>query len=45
VVEDELQMEILLKFLIQITNTFDGNRNSLDFLKQYGIIYKNLTSQ
>lgn len=45
VVRDELQMEILLKFLIQVTNSFDGNTNSLDFLKQFGIIHKNLTSQ
>ena len=38
-------MEILLKFLIQVTNSFDGNSNSLNFLKQFGIIHKNLTSQ
>ena len=33
VVKDEVQMELLLKFLIQETNTFDGNKNSLNFLK------------
>lgn len=29
VVKDEIQMEILLKFLIAETNSFDSNRNSL----------------
>ena len=38
-------MEILLKFLISETNTFDGNRNSLNFLKDSGFIYENLTSR
>ena len=38
-------MEILLKFLISETNTFDGNRNSLDFLKDGGFIDSTLTSR
>lgn len=42
-VQDELQMEILLKFLIMETNTFDSNKDSLNFLKRYGFISKKLT--
>ena len=45
VVKDELQMEILLKFLIMEINTFDGNRNSLDFLKHSGLIRKHFNSR
>lgn len=44
VIRDELQMEILIKFLITETNGFDGNRNSLDFLKHGGFIKKNLNA-
>ena len=45
VVKDEQQMEILLKFLIMETNSFDSNRNSLDFLKHTGFIRKHLKSR
>ena len=45
VVKDELQMEILLKFLIMETNTFDSNRDSINFLKDVGIIGKTFTAQ
>lgn len=37
-INDEVQMEILLKFLITETNSFDSNRDSIQFLKEVGLI-------
>mmetsp|Transcript_39266 Transcript_39266/g.59940 ORF Transcript_39266/g.59940 Transcript_39266/m.59940 type:complete len:82 (-) Transcript_39266:692-937(-) len=34
-------MQILLKFLISITNSFDSNKNSIEFLKDVHFISKN----
>lgn len=45
VIKDELQMEILLKFLIMETNSFDSNKDSLEFLKHAGFIRKHLNSR
>lgn len=38
-------MEILIKFLIRETNSFDSNKNSFDFLLNAGFINKNLNSK
>ena len=33
VIKNELDMQILIKYLIVQLNTFDSNKNSIDFLK------------
>ena len=32
VIKDEFQMEVMIKFLIKYLNTFDGHRDSIQFL-------------
>ena len=44
VIRNELHMQILIKFLIITLNTFDSNKNSLDFLKQNKIIKDDTTA-
>ena len=44
VIRDKLQMEIMLKFLILFLNTFDGNKNSLTFLREQKLISNKFTS-
>jgi len=33
VIKNELHMQILIRYLIILLNSFDSNKNSLDFLK------------
>ena len=38
VVRDEVDMQILIKFLIVYLNSFDSNKNSVQFLKDMHLI-------
>jgi hypothetical protein len=43
VIKDEFQMEVMIKFLIKYLNTFDGHRDSIQFLQDQRLIHKKVT--
>ena len=45
VIRDETHMNIIIKFLILYLNTFDGNKNSLRFLRRQNLISRKYTAR
>ena len=41
VIKDETDMQIFLKFLIIKLNTFDSNKNSMNFLRDQRLVHLN----
>jgi len=44
VIHDEIDMQILIKFLIVYLNSFDSNKNSIQILKNFKLIKKGVSA-